>query len=417
MAERRLNELGFEALEPWQGGSHRWRVRCSTCGSETTKDWGSIKDGRGCVFCKGLRVSHDAAVMTMNDCGFEPLEEYPGTRAKWLCRCRACGLEVDISREQVLGGRRCPYCSGDALTESEAEKIARSAGFEIGELKYRAMSKLVKTDTPVRIRCLKCGEMSRKTIRLIKSGSACKFCSGRAVATGSWEHVPRSKGLAPLEEYPGANTPWQCRCNKCGRTVHPTYSRMASGGSGCAYCSRRRLSLEDVERIFISRNLKLLGKYQRANEPVKCRCLDCGARVELRLSVVQRGGGCPACAPYGINLSGPGFLYLMSHHGLGAFKVGIAKSESRLEVHERFGWRLHRTEHFRLLRKAALLEQRTLALWERRGVYRPLTKQLMPQGGWTETADLGRISIPAEVARMRRWAREIRPKRGRLPVE
>lgn len=415
VAEHRLRALGFEPLEPWKNGGHPWRVRCTTCGQESTKRWSSIKDQRGCIYCKKLRVSHHDAVAAMRASGLEPLEPYPGVQRLWKCRCGVCGEVTKISRQQVMGGRTCPYCAGNQITKSAALEIVRLAGFDAVDLKVRQSGSSVIVDAPHLIRCTVCQQVSRKSLRILRTGSQCKFCSGKAVASEAWESVLQDKHLRALVAFPGSNTPWKCECIKCHRTVHPTYSRMASGGLGCAYCSRKRLTLEDVEQIFASRNFELKGQYRNSRTPVACRCLDCDSDVRLRLDVLQRGSGCPACAPYGINLSGPGILYLISHLDLNAIKIGIAKGESRLQVHERYGWKVHRIEKFRTLSKGAYVEKKTLALWKIRGVYRPQTRQLMPQGGWTETAALDEVRLATEVARMRRWASQIRPRRGRLP--
>ena len=59
--------------------------------------------------------------------------------------------------------------------------------------------------------------------------------------------VMRAAGLEPLVEYPGSIARWECRCQRCGRTVTPTYSHVRRGEStGCRYCSRRGVDASEA---------------------------------------------------------------------------------------------------------------------------------------------------------------------------
>lgn len=80
---------GFEPLEPYLGSSVGWRCRCSACGKESTPAYSGVK-GRGhrCGHCAGSApLDPKTCADEMRGHGFEPLESYPGSDKRWLCRC------------------------------------------------------------------------------------------------------------------------------------------------------------------------------------------------------------------------------------------------------------------------------------------------------------------------------------------
>ena len=124
----------------------------------------------------------------MRAAGAEPLEPYPGNaHAPWRCRCLRCGAEVTPRVAKIRHGRGpCLACGN-----REAGERRQAAHVEIAEATMRAL------------------------------------------------------GLEPVEPYPGALTPWRCRCVTCGREVTPRYAN-AQGLTGCAYCFRNRVDPDEA---------------------------------------------------------------------------------------------------------------------------------------------------------------------------
>src|SRR5947209_5763160 len=58
----------------------------------------------------------------------------------------------------------------------------------------------------------------------IQDGHRCGDCSGFYVDPDAAAAAMREHGLAPQAAYPGAATPWWCRCTTCGRDSYPVYS-------------------------------------------------------------------------------------------------------------------------------------------------------------------------------------------------
>lgn len=97
-----------------------------------------------------------------------------------------------------------------------------------------------------------------------------------------------SKGLTPLEPYPGQSVPWKSKCKNCKQIVSPQYSAIATGGQG----------------------------------------------------------GCKFYSTSGIDYQAPGFIYLMTHKKYGAHKIGIGRDktvDNRIRAHERAGWESYRS--------------------------------------------------------------------------
>jgi len=84
-----------------------------------------------------------------------------------------------------------------------------------------------------------------------------------------------------------------------------------------------------------------------------------------------------------------GFVYLIGRVELNALKIGVTGEESdRLEQHYAHGWVLRDIWRFESLTDAFLIEELVLDRW--RNLYRCipwLSREQVPQGGWTETIE------------------------------
>src|SRR6185437_1837424 len=111
--------------------------------------------------------THETAAAYMVAVGVEPLEAYPGSMAKWRCRCMRCGREVTPLFMNVRRGMSsgCKYCSGHARsTEEEAVALLREHGFEPLE-PYPGLKK-----TPWRATCLTCGKQATPRLQKLIAG-------------------------------------------------------------------------------------------------------------------------------------------------------------------------------------------------------------------------------------------------------
>jgi len=101
-------------------------------------------------------------------------------------------------------------------------------------------------------------------------------------------------------------------------------------------------------------------------------------------------------------ITGPALVYLVAHADLRAVKVGVSEADgSRIAQHRRRGWQLVAAFQVSTGKTAVSIEREVLRWWRTKlGLPACVQQQDMPQGGWTETADAGRVDLAATVARM-----------------
>jgi hypothetical protein len=100
----------------------------------------------------------------------------------------------------------------------------------------------------------------------------------------------------------------------------------------------------------LNSDLEPLEPYSGNKIPWKSKCLKCSQIVYPRWNDVQKGhSGCNYCAPKGINLNKPSYVYLITNNDLNAHKVGIGnhkKVNDRLGRFKKFGWETYKTWEF-----------------------------------------------------------------------
>ena len=142
-------------------------------------------------------------------------------------------------------------------------------------------------------------------------------------------------------------------------------------------------------------------------------------RARLEADHLRQWG--PDAVPAAAAAGGAALVYLITHAGLGAAKVGISDAAGlRLAAHRRKGWQVASVFSVPAGRAAAV-EAAMLEGWRRAGMPSYLARGQMPQGGWTETVALGRLDLAAEVTRLCKLAvqQDARPSRsqsGRPPA-
>jgi len=136
--------------------------------------------------------------------------------------------------------------------------------------------------------------------------------------------------------------------------------------------------------------------YPGASTPWKAVCASCGAPIAPTYSTIKGGGGgCSACASFGIDYTAPSYVYIVALDvpdpdvPITIVKVGIANATStRLRIHKRRGWRLIQRVDVPSGSEAKRAEQAIVAQWRGDGAA-PMSKSGVPKGdGFTETVNL-----------------------------
>jgi hypothetical protein len=134
----------------------------------------------------------------------------------------------------------------------------------------------------------------------LKTEKGCKYCSGRALDQKDIAIVLKKLKLKPEEEFPGANTPWKLRCQRCNRIVTPRWTHLTRKDrnvGGCAFCSRTRVHMDDILKLLSEKKLKPIGSFVNGKTPWICQCLKCKKEVKPRVNDLRAGqSGCIYCA-------------------------------------------------------------------------------------------------------------------------
>jgi hypothetical protein len=385
---------GFKPLDAYPGSGRPWRSKCLKCGFIVNPYYGRVKDGVGCGVCSKRIIIPEEAIKVMLKADLKPLEKFPGSKKKWLCKCLKCKREVTPVYGNVnQGDGGCKYCGGHYVEPEAAVMLMKSQGL-VPQTPYK------NSGTKWHCVCGNCGRDVYPNYNQIQQGqSGCAYCARRKVDPKEAINIMIKAGVTPLVKFPGARTPWKSKCNKCGMLVNPLYSPVANQGyNPCVYCAGKKVDPKTAFQLMVSAGLTPLEKYKRADSRWRCTCNKCGKIVTPTYTSIRIGqGGCKFCTNKGLDYNAPAFLYLMTHQEFRSHKVGIGNYKTRnnrIDEHKKTGWILIQNMDFQTGEEAFQIEQEAL-VWLREvkklGMY--LSKSEMPQGGETETVDASEIDL------------------------
>lgn len=360
----------------------------------------------------GARLTETKAKEVMLSAKLKPLVPYKNSTTPWKCKCLVCSKTVKIELQRVkYSNRGCPECGRQRSKTHRlhSKEFAYSAMLKAGWRPFT--SYFGKNNKSLwESECIKCGEISKPQLANVLAGrSHCGYCRGNKVNSKKAVEIMINSLLKPLVKYPGAIPPWKSKCTICLQIVYPRFADVKNG-IGCAYCSGRRVSIKDAEKIMQKAKLSPIANYPGAALPWSCICLKCKREVSPTYNSIQQGnGGCIFCAKGGIQYDKPAFIYLLSHQEFQSIKVGISGYSSRsirLDAHKKYGWEVFKTIDTATGIEAERIETKVLK-WIRKdlglGVHLP--KDFMPQGGHTETVDASEIDLPTIWAKVEELSR------------
>ena len=398
----------LQPLEPYKDSKTPWKSRCLLCDRVVQPRLSAVKQGQGgCGYCSGVFVDIDTAINKMKLANLLPLVKYTTSKAKWKSQCLICNREVFPTFNDIQQGNGgCKYCSKKFVDASEAEEIMLSKGL-------KPLEKYMKANSKWKCECLICGKIVTPTYSSIRIGNGgCKYCAGLVIDPEEAKALMESVNLRPLVPFKNGHSKWKCECLICGKVVYQSYNSMQQSYGPCGYCAGKVVDIEEAVNVMQNAGLKPLDPYSKALDRWKCECRKCGRIVFPTYSAIKKGqGGCRFCADFGIDYTGPGFIYLMTHPYLQAHKVGIggskrSRNRDRVAEHQKFGWDLFYREDFETADDAFQVEQKVVA-WLRQekklGIF--LSEFEMPQGGYTETVDASEIDLPTIWAKVQEFSR------------
>jgi hypothetical protein len=336
-----LFSLKLRPVEGYKSSKADWKVECLDCHQQFTIQWASARRGKlkGCKFCKtrvdGVRkkYSESEAFEIFRKFGREPLEDFVNAKKGLKSKCMKCGLIGNPSLSNILVSQnsRCWRCGND--NRGLKRRMTQDAAKELFQLKGVEMISEYYPRKKVDIRCLTCGKESTSSMtNIYKVDNACGFCSQRLIDPLEARELMIQSGYIPLVDYPLSSKRWKCIHESCGRIVYPSYETIRRGG-----------------------------------------------------------GGCTSCAKQGFDSTAPAYLYFIQSHLHNSFKVGIGndnkrKRTDRLNKHILENWEVLGVWRFDIGLQAQDIEASVFNVLRKKYKFPiHLSKEEMPQGGWTET--------------------------------
>ncbi len=400
---------GWKPLEAYPGALSKWKCQCISCGYVGTPKFANVQRGSGCIICKNAnknnpkKISQPRAVQILKQANARPLESYVNSHKKWKAECLGCGKTIYPLLTNIMQGHKaCAYCSSHKVDPIEAERLMRLNFLQ-------PLSDFKNVDSKWKSQCMKCDRIVYPSYASIKRGQGgCVSCGKKSMANK--QAVPdreasaimRSAGLEPLEPYPKkANKRWKCKCLKCKKIVFPSFANVKSGHQGCAYCSGKKIDEVDAVEFMKLKGYEPLEPYRGNKNKWKVKHLNCGRIVYPAYNTIQSGqGGCSFCAPYGIKMEEPSYIYLITHQELSAHKIGIGnntklKKKDRLHRLNFVGWQTIKKWDVETGKHALEIEKEIFThIRKNLGIPVFLAAENMAKlGGHTETMDADSISL------------------------
>ncbi|MFJ8475734.1 hypothetical protein [Kitasatospora sp. NPDC094011] len=191
------------------------------------------------------RIPEAVAIERMRERGAEPLEPFPGTQKPWRCRCLTCGFESSPRYNDVVNKGTGP-CRGGCRSRKISASLALDPGEAAALMRAHGWDPLEDypgAGTPWKCRCATCDTVSPKKLAHVQNGrGGCRHCLGMAVTDAAARLVMTQANLEPLGEYRGSQEGWLSRCQLCQQLVRPTYSHVKARGHQCRHCRGGKIS-------------------------------------------------------------------------------------------------------------------------------------------------------------------------------
>ena len=102
----------LKPLVKYPGAIPPWKSKCTKCLQIVYPRFADVKNGIGCAYCSGRRVSIKDAENTMKKAKLKPIAKYPGASVPWSCICLKCKREVSPTYNSIQqGGGGCIFCA------------------------------------------------------------------------------------------------------------------------------------------------------------------------------------------------------------------------------------------------------------------------------------------------------------------
>ena len=271
--------------------------------------------GKGCPYCSGLRpIIGETDLLTQfpevakQANGWDPtsVSSGSGKKLEWECSQQHIWIATVHSR---TSGNGCPYCSGRFPIVGETDLLTLSPTLAEDADGWDPREFTRNSGKKVNWKCKK-GHKSKSTIDN-RQKYGCPFCSGKYPIVGETDLLTKypeiaaeADGWNPEEYLPKSNQikQWSCSIGHKFTTSIATRTDSRATGTGCPYCSGRRVipGETDLQTINPKIALEALGWDPREISPgsdlkLKWIC-SLGHIWEAVVYSRNANSGCPICA-------------------------------------------------------------------------------------------------------------------------
>lgn len=245
------------------------------------------------------------------------LGEYKGTQNRIECRCETCGNKWSPIANNLLRGHGCNICKGTLISK----KITKSHEQFVSEMKeihptIKTIDKYQKQKMNVTCQCEICGNTWEASPSNLLQGTGCPYCTEKKVLSGyndlqtrnptlakEWNYK-KNNGLMPSDVMPKSGKKVWWTCENEHEWEAPIDRR--SSGSGCPYCSNRKVLQGYNDLQTINPTLSNEWNYEKnigitpsdvmpnSNQKVWWRCNQ-GHEWQAIIQNRNKGSGCPQC--------------------------------------------------------------------------------------------------------------------------
>lgn len=360
------------------------------------------------------KLDPKVAEAVMLKAGLKPLEPYGKKKTKWKSQCMKCKSKTSPTLKSILSGQGGCYPCGRVATANKRRIKPEVVTKALAKLNLKQLEPYIDSHKPLKCQCLTCKQIvSPRLGNILRGKSKCKVCSDRKKGISQRktqdvvDKLLKNSSLLRIGKYESITKPLKCKCLICGSNVSPRINDIQRGIGGCWNCSKKKISKAltfkevDAVQTMLLADFEPQEPYFRARLPWKCKCLRCGTIVYPALSAVKVGHGCSYCATFGFQKDKPAYLYLVTHHGYNAHKIGIGNirpdqsSLDRLHKLTIKKWMIYKKWNFTLGTNASHVEKTVFRILKKEyGIMPFLDKKKMPvTGGHTETVDADSISL------------------------
>ena len=237
------------------------------------------------------------------------LGDYKNTNTKIKFRHNTCNNEYYTTPNKFLQGRRCPYCKGKRITETNSkthDQFIKEVYDLVGD-EYSVLEKYKTSDYKIKFRHNICNHEYYIKPRLFLQGNRCPKCAyliRRTKKTKTHDQFIKEvydlvgDEYSVLEKYTNNKIKIKMKHNKCGFEYYVTPNYFL-GGTRCPKCAKKlrydtKLFNDKVYEL-VGNEYSILEDYTNSKTKIKFRHNICNNEYYVAPYKFVQGNRCPYC--------------------------------------------------------------------------------------------------------------------------